>query len=173
MGGKPNRLLTIGAVALAAALAIYLWVINLAILRDADRRRLDELQMELMATRDALRQSEGDMGFLAGASVSLLKANDRVAAAKRAGGAVLHRGSSLFVAARHLPPAPKGKAYALWAYFEGKPVSAGEFQVGQDGALRGRHSFARDIAAVEGFALTLENAGGVDAPSGPVFLMRP
>src|SRR5687767_5255658 len=96
----PNRWFMFGAVALAAGLAIYLWVINLAILRDADRARIDELQMELMATRDALRQSGGDAGFLAGASIFPLKANDRVA--RKAGGAVLHRGSSLFIAARHL-----------------------------------------------------------------------
>lgn len=173
MGGKPNRILTVVAIVLAGALAVYLWVINLAILRNADRRQIEELQMEVMATRDAFRQSSGDAAFLSGAQVSPLKANDRVAAAKRAVGVVLHRGVTLFVAARHLPPAPKGKAYALWAYFNGKPVAAGEFQLGPDGTLRGRHSLGRDLAGAEGFALSLETAGGVDAPAGPVFLTRP
>lgn len=173
MGGKPNRLLTYGVIALAACGAIYLWVINIAILRDGDKRQIEELQLELMATRDALSQASGDNAFLSGASVAVLKSNDRVAAAKRAGGVVLHRGTSLFVAARHLPPPPKGKAYALWAYFEGKPVAAGEFQPGPDGALRGRHTLKRDLGSVEGFALSLESAGGADAPAGPVFLTRP
>ena len=173
MGGKPNRILTVVAIALAAGGAIYLWVINLAILRNADRRQIEELQLEVMATRDAFRQSSGDAGFLNGAEVSPLKANDRVATAKKAVGVVLHRGVTLYVAARHLPPAPKGKAYALWAYFNGKPVAAGEFQLGSDGTLRGRHSMGRDLAGVEGFSLSLENAGGVQVPAGPVFLTRP
>src|SRR5688572_29044269 len=140
-----GRWLTLGAIVLAAGGAIYLWVINLAILRDADRRQIEELQLELMTARDALRQSTGDTGFLAGASFTPLKANDRVAAARRASGAVLHRGSMLFLAARHLPPLPKAKSYALWAYFDGKPVAAGEFQLGPDGALRGRHTLSRDL----------------------------
>lgn len=170
---KPNRLPVIAAIVLAAGGAAYLWVINIAILRDADRRKIDELQIELMTTRDALHQTEGDFAFLSGATVALLKPNDRVAAAKRADGVVLHRGRVLFLAARRLPAPPKGKAYALWAYFAGRPVSAGEFQPGPDGTLRGRHTLARDLAPVEGFALSLETAGGVDAPAGPVFLTRP
>jgi len=173
MGGKPNRLLTYGVIALAACGAIYLWIINIAILRDGDKRRIEELQLELMAARDAFNQASGDNAFLSGAAIALLKPNDKVAAAKRAGGVVMHRGASLFVAARQLPPPPKGKAYALWAYFDGKPVAAGEFQPGPDGALRGRHTLKRDLAPVEGFMISLETAGGVDSPAGPVFLTRP
>ena len=173
MDAKPNRLLAIGGVVLASCGAIYLWVINVAMLRDGDRRKIDELQIELMATRDALNQSARDHDFLSGATIALLKPNDRLPAAKRAGGVVLHRGSTLFLAARNLPAPPKGKSYALWAYFGGKAVSAGEFLPGADGILRGRHTLARDLASVEGFALSLENAGGVDAPAGPLVLTRP
>ena len=173
MGGKPNRILTLLAVVLAGGGAVYLWIINLAILRDRDVNRIDELQLELLATRDALRQSEGDFAFLDGAGLSPLKSNDRLPSARKSAGVVLHRGSTLFLAARHLPAAPKGKAYALWAYFEGKPVAAGEFQCAPDGMLRGRHRLSRDLAAVEGFSLTLESADGSPAPSGPVFLTRP
>jgi len=170
---KPNRFLVIGAIVLASGGAAYLWVINLAMLREADRRRIDELQLELMATREALNQSAGDYAFLSGATFALLKPNDRVAGAKRAVGVVLHRGPALFLAALHLPALPKGKTYALWAYFGGKPVSAGQFLPGADGVLRGRHTLARDLAPVEGFALSLETAGGVDASAGPVYLARP
>lgn len=170
---KPNRLLVIGAIVLAAGGAAYLWVINLAIARDADHRRIEELQLELVATRDALNQSAGDFGFLSGASFALLKPNDRAAGAKRAVGVVLHRGSSLFLAAINLPAPPKGKSYALWAYFGGKPAFAGHFLPGADGVLRGRHTLARDLSTAEGFALSLESAGGVDAPAGTVVLTRP
>lgn len=168
MGGKPNRALTFVAIGLAGGGAVYLWMINLAILRDRDQDRIDELQLELLATRDALRQSEGDFAFLDGATLFPMKP-----AAKRVAGIVLCRGSTIFVTASHLPAAPKGKAYALWAYFEGKPMPAGEFQCGPDGTLRGRHTLTRDLAKVEGFVLTLEAADGAVAPAGPVFLTRP
>jgi hypothetical protein len=173
MGGKPNRILTVVAIVLAAGGAVYLWTINLAILRDRDQNRIDELQLELMAARDVARRSGGDFAFLDGASLASLRSNDRLPAAKKSAGVVLHRGSTLFVTARHLPSAPWGKSYALWAFFEGKPTAAGEFLPGADGTLRGRHTLSRDLGAVEGFALSLEPAGGSASPSGPVFLTRP
>lgn len=172
MGGKPNRILTVGAIVLAGAGAVYLWTINLAIVREGDKRRIDELHAELMATRDTLRMAEEDFAFLNGAAVSVMKSNDRLPAAKGSAGVVLHRGTTLFVAARNLPPPPKGKVYALWAYFNGKPTPAGEFHSAADGSLRGRAAHSRDLGPVEGFALSLEAAGGAAAPAGPVFLTR-
>ena len=173
MDAKPNRFHVILAIVLAAGGAIYLWVINIAILRDGDRRKIDELQKELLATREALHQAAGDYAFLGDATLVPMKANDRVAAANKAVGIVLHRGATLFVAARNLPAPPKGKSFSLWAYFGGKPVSVGEFLPGPDGVLRGRHTYSRDLGSVEGFALSLEAAGGVDAPVGPMYLVRP
>jgi hypothetical protein len=152
--------------------AVYLWTINLAIVRDADLRRIDELQIELMATREALGQAEGDYGFLNGAILSPLKGSDKAGPSKRASGVVLHRGPKLFVIARALPAAPKGHAWTLWAWFGGKPLRAGDFQCGPDGTLRGRHTMSRDLGTVEGFSLTLEAAGGAPAPAGPVYLTR-
>ena len=54
-----------------------------------------------------------------------------------------------------------------------RQTAAAEFQSGPDGALRGRHTLKRDLARVEGFMMTLESAGGGEAPAGPVFLTRP
>ena len=172
MGGGAARWLKVGAVVLAGGGAIYLWIINLAILRERDTNRLDELQLELMTTRDALRQAGGDAAFLNDAIFVPMKANDRVADARRSAGSVLIRGLSLYVAARRLPPAPKGKAYALWAYHGGKPtVPAGQFQCGSDGQLRGRYTFARDPGPIDGFGLSLENAGASTAAAGPLYLL--
>jgi len=100
--GKSRRWLGIAAIVFAVAGSVYLWTINLAIVRDADLRRIDDLQLELMATREALGRVQGDFGFLSGASLSHLKSNDRLGLAKKASGVVLHRGSKLFVTARPL-----------------------------------------------------------------------
>ena len=167
--GKSGRWFGIAAILLAAAGAVYLWTINLAIVRDADLRRIDELQIEVMATREALGQAEGDYGFLNGATLSALRGSDK---SKRAAGVVLHNGSKIFVTARPLPAAPKGQTWTLWAWFEGKPMRAGDFQCGPDGTLRGRHTMSRDLAKVEGFSLTLEPSAGAPVPAGPVYLTR-
>jgi len=77
-------------------------------------------------------------------------------------------GGHLFVA--NLPAPPPGKAYELWTIGDAAPQPAGVFQVDAQG--RGSHR----VAPVEGgtpvkvFAVTLEPAGGVPAPTGPMVL---
>ena len=70
-----------------------------------------------------------------------------------------------------LPAAPPGKAYQLWA-IAGKnaPVSAGVFEVGRDGAAACRVPPLPGVDKVDVFAVTLEPAGGVPAPTGPMYL---
>jgi anti-sigma-K factor RskA len=70
-----------------------------------------------------------------------------------------------------LPPAPPGKAYQLWA-IAGKaaPVPAGVFSVDADGGGNLRVPPLPGVAKVDVFAVTLEPAGGVPAPTGAMFL---
>ena len=70
-----------------------------------------------------------------------------------------------------LPPAPSGKAYQLWAIQGANaPVSAGVFEVGADGAATLRVPPLRGVDRVDVFAITLEPAGGVPAPTGQMYL---
>lgn len=76
-------------------------------------------------------------------------------------------GGRLYVSG--LPPAPTGKTYELWTIAGAAPQPAGTFDV--DAA--GRGSRAVEPAAdgpVKVFAVTLEPAGGVPAPTGPMML---
>lgn len=70
-----------------------------------------------------------------------------------------------------LPPAPAGKTYQLWA-IAGKqaPVPAGVFEVGADGSGSLRVPALPGVTRVDVFAVTLEPAGGLPAPSGPMYL---
>lgn len=70
-----------------------------------------------------------------------------------------------------LSPAPSGKAYQLWA-IQGTnaPVSAGVFDVGADGTATLRVPPLRGVDQVDVFAVTLEPAGGVPAPTGQMYL---
>lgn len=67
-----------------------------------------------------------------------------------------------------LPPAQPGKTYELWTFSEGRPRPAGVFDVDASGTAT--HRIAPTGGRVEGFAVTLEPAGGVPAPTGPIVL---
>src|SRR6266850_2404390 len=75
-------------------------------------------------------------------------------------------GGHLLVA--NLPAAPEGKAYELWALGGPAPRPAGLFQVGSDGRAAQKVEAGGEPA--KGFAVTLEPAQGVPAPTGPIVL---
>ncbi|HJQ84948.1 MAG TPA: anti-sigma factor [Candidatus Binatia bacterium] len=79
------------------------------------------------------------------------------------------RAGGVLVASR-LPPPPPGKTYELWAIAGGKPLPAGLLDVGPDGRARLRVAPIEGVAKVDVFAVTLEPAGGVPAPTGPMYL---
>jgi anti-sigma-K factor RskA len=70
-----------------------------------------------------------------------------------------------------LPQTPAGKAYELWAIAGAAPVPAGVFTVDQNGRATFRLPPLSLTGAVEKFAVTLEPAGGVPSPTGPMHLL--
>ena len=69
-----------------------------------------------------------------------------------------------------LGPAPQGKAYEVWVIGAGAPVPAGVFQADADGRAVFRLSDVAETARVRTFAVTVEPAAGVPAPTGPMVL---
>ncbi len=83
---------------------------------------------------------------------------------------VWNEGAGGFLVAAGLPPTPAGKVYQLWATVgKDPPVSAGVFGVGPNGTGRLRVP-PLGAGRVDGFAVTLEPAGGLSAPSGQTYL---
>lgn len=73
---------------------------------------------------------------------------------------------------RNLPPEAQDKDYQLWALAGQTPMSAGVFSVDQDGtALVPLDTLALPPEPIGAFAITLEPAGGLPAPSGAILLM--
>jgi len=71
-----------------------------------------------------------------------------------------------------LPEAPAGKAYQLWAIAgSNAPVSAGVFSVDPSGTGSLSVRPLPGVATVDAFAVTLEPAGGLPAPSGDMYLL--
>jgi anti-sigma-K factor RskA len=75
-----------------------------------------------------------------------------------------------FFVASGLPAVPSGKAYQLWVISGGTPISAGVFPVDARGEATLRVGPLPEAGSAEVFAVTLEPAGGLPAPSGPMYL---
>ena len=78
------------------------------------------------------------------------------------------KGGRLFVA--NLAPPPSGKTYEVWTIGEGAPRPAGLLTVTPEGTANQRIEPPSTGATVNGFAVSLEPAGGVPAPTGPIVL---
>jgi hypothetical protein len=69
-----------------------------------------------------------------------------------------------------LPPPPRGQSYQLWVIAGGEPVSAGVFEIDRAGRTRYETTSQPPLAGPVTIAVTLEPAGGVPKPSGPMVL---
>ena len=155
--GTPGRRSRAPLAWLASAAALLLSVATGALWQDARLR--EQGLASLIATIEApathvvsLSASPGDVPASARAFVG---ADGRIA--------LLVRG---------LPPPPAGRTYQLWLIEGGVPASAGTFATGSSGGTR--HALATSAPRSEGFvlAVTLEPAGGVPAPTGPIVLAQ-
>jgi anti-sigma-K factor RskA len=82
-----------------------------------------------------------------------------------------HAPAGGLLVAQGLPPAPEGKAYELWAIAgAGAPQPAGIFTVDAKGVGSLRVAPIQAAGAVDTFAVTLEPAAGVPAPTGAMYL---
>jgi anti-sigma-K factor RskA len=69
-----------------------------------------------------------------------------------------------------LDPAPEGKGYEVWVIGKSAPVPAGVFQVDASGNAVHRLPLVAEVSRAKTFAVTLEPAAGVPAPTGPMVL---
>lgn len=95
------------------------------------------------------------------------------AEAKGAVAMVSWMGTKLEVAAVGLPKPEAGKEYELWVFEEGKeaPMPAGTYVTDEHGHLVGQYAFSGPAPNVKMFAVSLEKAGGVAAPEGPIVML--
>jgi anti-sigma-K factor RskA len=70
-----------------------------------------------------------------------------------------------------LPPTSGSNAYELWGIAGAEPVPAGVFTVNQGGVTLFRLPALPPEKSFDKFAVTLEPAGGVPQPTGPMHLV--
>ena len=119
----------------------------------------------LLAQEAALRTQVAAMELLRDPATRVIELRSTSSAATarliwndRAGGYLL---------ASNLSPAPEGKAYELWALGGAQPRPAGLFQVDTEGRVVQK---VEPAGEAKGFAVTLEPATGVPAPTGPIVM---
>ncbi|HEV7902972.1 MAG TPA: anti-sigma factor [Pyrinomonadaceae bacterium] len=168
-----RRLFVFGT--LAASLAIAALLVSLLLLWQRTARLQNEIaQLSANANQTAqeLARTRADRQLLAAPEAhTATLAGTKMAARARARLTFDERTGRAMLMAADLPPAPAGKAYQLWFIAEGKPPMPGSvFQTDASG-----HAEMHDIVPPEGrraavFAVTLEPASGVSAPTGEMYL---
>ncbi|MDQ1522553.1 MAG: hypothetical protein QOE47_477 [Pyrinomonadaceae bacterium] len=160
---------------LAASVALVALLVSLAVLWQRNNRLQSELarlsatvnqtQLELALTRadrELLAQPAAHSAALTGTKMAE-RAHARLTFDAETGRAML--------TAADLPPAPSGKAYQLWFIAAGKPPMPGSvFQPDPRGRAEMHETIPPEGRTAAVFAVTLEPAGGVSAPTGEIYL---
>jgi anti-sigma-K factor RskA len=127
--------------------------------------RLDGFAARLAGFEDALRRSreEGARAVSLAGEAAFGTASARVV--------VDRAGNQVLLLASRLPPAPPGRTYQLWVIVSGTPRSLGVFDVDPEGRALHVESEPLGLADDEfSLAISVEPAGGVPQPTGPIVL---
>jgi len=176
--GRRRRLAWLPAAALIVALLWSGWS-QMAARRTAGRlaAERDRLERQVAALDRELQVARGESRRLARAMEVLSAPGMKPVALAALGGrpgsghTFVDPGShrAVFVAGGLARP-PAGRTYQLWFIAEGKPVSAGVFDVDAGGGARLEVEGVAPIDRIQAWAVTEEPAGGVPQPTGEMVL---
>jgi hypothetical protein len=167
------------------AIAASLLVVSLAVVSTVLWRRNAALTSVVASLSNALERARGDLGQTRNELASARReremlispemhtsqlAGTKMAESARARLTYDERtGEAMFTAAK-LPPAPAGKAYQLWFIADGKPLPGSAFTTDAEGRAEMHERIPPEGLRAQVFAVTLEPAGGLPAPSGEIYL---
>lgn len=168
----------LAAAALVLAIGIAGWARSAI---EQRQRNIEVLRQQLLASeREKIEASQREAELArklevltSGETASIRMAGQEVAPAASAAIFMNSPARKALVFFNHLPPTAPDKSYQLWVIRsdQPEPQSAGTFEVGADGkATLGVENLPVDTE-IKAFALTLEPRGGVNAPTGPKFLI--
>ena len=134
---------------------------------------LAQREGDLTTLRAALSRAEEALSIVQRPGLNLVALKETKDSPPAAGHILLSAptGKALFYAF-DLPPVPQGKTYELWWITEKEgPVPAGLFQTDERGLGRIETTIPAGAGAVQAAAVTVEDAGGVPKPKGPMVLI--
>jgi anti-sigma-K factor RskA len=136
-------------------------------------RILSERDRDVAALRAALKTTQESLGLLQSRGLQLVRLSQTPDARPAEGHAIIGRdaGRALFYAF-DLPAVSQDQTYELWWITEKEgPVNAGLFVPGADGVGRIETKVPGNAGAIQAAAVTIEPAGGVPKPTGPMVLL--
>jgi hypothetical protein len=134
---------------------------------------LAERERDLASLRAALAKAEEALAIVQRPGLNLVALKETKDAPAAAGHVLLSvpTGRALFYAFG-LPQVPPDKTYELWWITEKEgPVQAGLFHPDERGLGRVEATLPPDTGAIQAAAVTIEVAGGVPKPQGPMVLI--
>ncbi len=148
-----------------AAIAVGLWV------SASYEKRLHALAREAASLKAEIEREQQFIAMLRDPATEIVALSGLEPAPSARARMIWNEHDGGLLVAAGLPPAPEGKTYQLWA-IAGKnpPVPAGVFTVDARGAGSLRVPPLSGVRKVDVFAVTLEPAGGLPAPSGQMYL---
>ena len=158
---------------LAAGFAMYAWDQRNQV--RALTAQLEESSTGLRASEQALvevkrvaLEAETAIGVLMAPDLVRIDLKGQAGAPQSSGRAMWSRQRGMVFSGMNLPPLPSDRVYQVWVITDqGTPVSAG--LLAADGS--GVFMTPIDIAPPKAVAVSLEPAGGVPAPTGPIHLV--
>jgi anti-sigma-K factor RskA len=166
----------------AAALALAVWA---GAAQVATRREARRLEAAGAAAAERLAAAEQEL-FAARTELARLRVAARIVGSPAARAIVLAGlGPAPGASARayvdpgerralfhawELPPPPAGKTYQLWFIADGRPVSAGTFEIDPEGHGVTLVEDVAPVDSIQAWAVTIEPAGGVPQPTGEMVL---
>jgi anti-sigma-K factor RskA len=134
-------------------------------------RRVTQLAQEAAALKQETERQQSLVALLRDPATQVVALSGLGPAPGAKARMLWHATAGGLLVAQGLPPAPEGKTYELWAIAgTGAPVPAGVFTVDSKGVGSLRVAPLPTGGAVHTFAVTLEPAAGVPAPTGAMYL---
>jgi anti-sigma-K factor RskA len=167
----PRRSLWTVVAVSAIAAGVAAIAVGLAVSTVYDRR-IGQLAQEQAQLKEELARQESLVTIFQDPATQVAALSGLAPAPQAKARILWHATAGGLLVAQGLPPAPAGKAYELWAITgTGAPVPAGVFAVDARGVGSLRVAPLRSGAPPDTFAVTLEPAGGVTAPTGSMYLV--
>lgn len=162
---------TIGAI--AASLVVVALLVSLIVVWQQNQRtraELAKLSTQMEAAKSQLERQREAVELLTspGARMASLSGTS-VAPTAHAMIAYDKKGHAMLMT-KGLPAAPQGMAYQLWFIVDSKPMPGKVFTTDDQGSGMLSDQMPGEAMASAVFAITLEPANGVDAPTGKIYL---
>ena len=132
---------------------------------------LERLDVELGTARTAVAEREAVLALVTGADVQRLDLAGQPLAPRASARVLWNDAAEMVFIATGLPSLPAGDVYQLWFVLPDAPVSAALLEPDDDGDATVTLEVPAIVTLPAVMAMTVEPAGGVEAPTGDLYLL--